>query len=147
MDRIQRHGSDQRGDISLRAEPFFCGGAVGTDVLDDPTASEDEPEADARVDIPEADVPEVDAMEVDGAGVDTVESEAGISIPDGSDAPAQLRASFWGVVLVFNVALLLLSVGPMFALILGRWRLGAGLFITGAVTFGLGVRRVRIVKE
>lgn len=116
-------------------------------MLDDPTTPEDQPEADVGINVPEVDVPDVDPTGVDTAGADAVESESGISIPDGSDAPAQLRASFWGVVLLFNAALLLLSVGPMFALILGRWRLGGGLFVTGVVTFGLGVRRVRIVKE
>ncbi|MFB6228831.1 MAG: hypothetical protein ABEH88_09780 [Halobacteriales archaeon] len=121
-------------------------------MLNDPTVPEDQPEADTgigapEVDVPEVDAPEVDIPEVDAPGVDAVESEADVGVPDGSDASAQLRASFWGVVLLFNVALLLLSVGPMFALMRGRWRLGGGLFVAGAVAFGLGVRRVRIVKK
>jgi hypothetical protein len=116
-------------------------------VLDDPTTPEDQPEADVGVNVPEVDVPDVDRTGDDTAGPDAVAGESGINIPDETDAPAQLRASFWGVVLLFNAALLLLGVGPMFALILGRWRLGGGLFVIGVVTFGLGVRRVRIAKE
>lgn len=108
-------------------------------MLDDPTVPEDGPEADVGVDIPEVDVPSVDTAE----GADT----GGVSVPDGSDAPAELRASFWGVVLIFNVAVFLLAVGPMFALIAGRLRLGAGLFAIGVVAFAFGVRRVHIVKD
>jgi hypothetical protein len=109
-------------------------------VLDDPTVPEEKPEADVGVDVPEVDVPAVDTPE------DT-ENTGGVSVPDESDAPAELRASFWGVVLIFNVAVFLLCVGPMFALIAGRWRLGAGLFAIGVVAFVFGVRRVRIVKN
>lgn len=109
-------------------------------MLDDPTVPEDKPEADIGVDIPEVDVPAVDTAE-------GTENTAGISVPDGSDAPAELRASFWAVVLIFNAAVFLLAVGPMFALIAGRWRLGTGLFTIGVVAFVFGVRRVRIVKN
>jgi hypothetical protein len=142
---------------NLWVEPFFYAGAVQTSVLDDPTAPEDQPESDVGVDIPEVDVPEVDTAvadtpEADATVADTPEGDAtgsnlDITIPDGSDAPAGLRASFWGVVLLFNVALLLVSVGPMFALILGRWRTGGTLFAVGAVAFGLGVRRVRAIQD
>lgn len=109
-------------------------------MLDDPTVPEDEPETNVGVDIPKVDVPGVDATE-------GTENTVGVSVPDGSDAPAELRASFWAVVLVFNAAVFLLSVGPMFAVIDGRWRLGAGLFTTGAVAFLFGVRRVRILND
>lgn len=101
-------------------------------MLDDPTTPKDRPEEDVGVDIPEVDVPEGDPA---------------IDVPDGSDAPAGLRASFWAVVLLFNIALLLISVGPMFALILGRWRIGGVLFAVGTIAFGFGVRRVRDLRD
>lgn len=121
-------------------------------MLDDPTTPEDQPEKDVGIDIPEVEVPEVDTAEVDAGEVDTaevnpMENEHGISIPDGSDAPTGLRTSFWAVVLLFNIALLLLSVGPMFALMLGRWRTGGVLFAVGAITFGFGARRVRQIRN
>jgi hypothetical protein len=114
-------------------------------VLDDPTVPEDNPEADVGIDIPEVDVPAVDTTGVDTA--EGAENTVGVSVPDESDVPAELRASFWSVVLIFNVAVFLLGVGPMFALIAGRWRLGGGLFTVGVVAFVFGIRRVRIVKN
>jgi hypothetical protein len=114
-------------------------------VLDDPTVPEDKPEADVGVDIPAVDVPAVDTAEDDTA--ESTENTVGVDVPDESDVPAELRASFWGVVLIFNAAVFLLGVGPMFALIAGRWRLGAGLFTIGVVAFVFGIRRVRIVKD
>jgi hypothetical protein len=142
-------------------------GTVRTDVLDDPTTPKDRPEEDVGVDIPEVDVPEidsaegdpamvdsaeddpamVDSAEDDPAMVDSAEGDPAIDVPDGSDAPAGLRASFWAVVLLFNIALLLISVGPMFALILGRWRIGGVLFAVGTIAFGFGVRRVRDLRD
>jgi hypothetical protein len=116
-------------------------------VLDDPTTPKDRPEEDVGVDIPEVDVPEVDSAEGDPAMVDSAEDDPAIDVPDGSDAPAGLRASFWAVVLLFNIALLLISVGPMFALILGRWRIGGVLFAVGTIAFGFGVRRVRDLRD
>jgi len=62
------------------------------------------------------------------------------SPPDGG-ADSEVAALFWKLVVVFNVALLALSVGPMLAYFEGRVDLGLRIFAVGAVAFGYGLVR------
>ena len=67
--------------------------------------------------------------------------------PDPTDSDVDIdpgtHALFWGLVLVFNAALLLLSLGVMFAAFEGNYDLGAQLFAVGAILFGYGYYRYR----
>jgi uncharacterized membrane protein YcjF (UPF0283 family) len=78
---------------------------------------------------------------------DQLEQNVGVDIPDASEAPTRLRAAFWSLVVVFNVALLAVSVGAMFVVFRGRAELGGGLVVAGALAFLVGVYRVRTVKD
>lgn len=73
------------------------------------------------------------------------------SAPDiGEVENSEVIQLFWKLVLVFNVAILALAVGPMFAFFDGRWELGSQLFFLGVITFAYGtVRyyRLRAVKD
>ncbi|MBX0321835.1 hypothetical protein EGH21_02200 [Halomicroarcula sp. F13] len=60
--------------------------------------------------------------------------------PDGS-GDSDVAALFWKLVLVFNVALLGLSVGPMLAYFEGRVDLGVRVFLVGLLAFGYGTFR------
>jgi len=70
-----------------------------------------------------------------------------VDVPDPSEAPVQLRTAFWSLVVVFNAALLAVSVGAMFVAFRGRWEFGGVLVVAGALAFAFGVHRVRTVKE
>jgi len=78
---------------------------------------------------------------------DQPEAEIGVEIPDASDAPPRLRIAFWSLVVVFNAAILALSVGAMFVAIRGRWQLGGSLIVAGALAFVFGAYRVRTVTS
>ena len=62
--------------------------------------------------------------------------------PDGA-ANSEVTSLFWKLVVVFNVALLALSVGPMLAYFEGQVDLGIRITLVGAVTFAYGVFRYR----
>jgi hypothetical protein len=64
-----------------------------------------------------------------------------------SNAPAKLQASFWALVLVFNAALLGVSLGAMFIVFEGNWTLGPQLLIGGVLVFGFGLYRYRQIKR
>lgn len=67
--------------------------------------------------------------------------------PDGA-ANSEVTSLFWKLVVVFNIALLALSVGPMLAYFEGRVELGLRVTLVGAVTFSYGVIRYRrFVKQ
>lgn len=59
------------------------------------------------------------------------------------DAPAELQRKFWVLVLVFNGALLGVSLGAMYVGFRGNWYLGSRLLAAGAVCFLYGVFRLR----
>ncbi|WP_256298877.1 DUF7322 domain-containing protein [Haloarchaeobius salinus] len=59
------------------------------------------------------------------------------------DAPAGLQRKFWVLVLVFNGALLGVSLGAMYVGFRGDWTLGSRLLAGGLVCFGYGVFRLR----
>lgn len=48
---------------------------------------------------------------------------------------------FWRLVVVFNVALFCLAVGPMLVYFQGQWDLGSQLFLVGVVTAAYGLTR------
>lgn len=67
---------------------------------------------------------------------------------DPSEANNGVITLFWILVLVFNAALLALSVGPMLAYFEGRVDLGLRIFAAGAVLFGYGTFRcLKFVRE
>jgi len=62
------------------------------------------------------------------------------SPPDGA-GNSDVTALFWKLVVVFNVALLALSVGPMLAYFDGRVDLGIRITLIGALAFAYGLFR------
>lgn len=58
--------------------------------------------------------------------------------PDPSNADSEVAGLFWKLVLVFNVAVFGLSVGPMIGFFLGDWDLALQVFTVGAVAFAYG---------
>ncbi|MDS0277383.1 hypothetical protein NDI85_06230 [Halomicroarcula sp. S1AR25-4] len=69
------------------------------------------------------------------------------SPPDGS-ANSEVAGLFWKLVLVFNVALLGLSVGPMLVYFEGRVDLGIRVFLVGLLAFAYGTARyVKFERE
>lgn len=79
----------------------------------------DEPDPEARWGNPEQELPTIPEVDV----------------PDGSDAEPAVSRAFWAAVVMANVALLLVSLGPMLAVFRGQWRLGGALFVVGVVVF------------
>ncbi|WP_267642889.1 DUF7322 domain-containing protein [Haloarchaeobius amylolyticus] len=63
------------------------------------------------------------------------------SVPDESDAPSELKYEFWTMVLVFNAAILGVSLGGMYILFRGNWDLGGRIFLGGVVFFLYGLYR------
>lgn len=61
-----------------------------------------------------------------------------VGAPGGADVevPADLRFTFWRVVILVNVGLLGVSLGAMFVYFEGDWRLGGGALAVGALTLG-----------
>lgn len=82
---------------------------------------------------PEADQHDPDADGLTIPSVSTAESEA----------PADVRKTFWIVTLIVNVAILFVSVGPMIIYFEGWTRNGLVLIAAGLVLFGLAYRRYR----
>lgn len=75
----------------------------------------------------------------------------GLTIPSvstaESEAPAEVRQTFWIVTLVVNAAILFVSVGPMLIYFQGWTRRGLALIVAGLVLFGLAYRRYRTFME
>lgn len=67
------------------------------------------------------------------------------SVPSESDVPSELRRAFWELVVVFNVALLALSVGAMLVAFERLWTVGGALVLLGAASFLRGYRRYQRV--
>ena len=68
--------------------------------------------------------------------------------PPRDGANNEVTALFWKLVVVFNVALLGLSLGPMFAYFRGNVELGLQLTAGGAILFAYGYFRYRkFVRE
>jgi hypothetical protein len=62
------------------------------------------------------------------------------SPPDGA-ADTEVAALFWKLVVVFNIALLALSVGPMLAYFEGQVEFGLRVFLVGVIAFAYGTFR------
>jgi len=82
---------------------------------------------------PEADQHDPDADGLTIPSVSTAES----------DAPSEVVRTFWIVVLVVNVAILFVSLGPMLIYFEGQVQYGLTLILGGLVLFGLAYRRYR----
>jgi hypothetical protein len=67
-----------------------------------------------------------------------------VDVPDESDADPQLQRQFWLLVLVFNVALMAVSVGAMLAVFRGQWDTGTSLVAGGLVLAVYGVYKYRV---
>ena len=63
-----------------------------------------------------------------------------------SEPDAELQFRFWGLVAVFNVALLALSLGAMFIAFEGNLELGSQLLLAGGLLGGYGYYRYRSTK-
>ena len=79
-------------------------------------------------------------------GSDTDPEQLGPEIPQApelkpGDADSEVVGLFWKLVIVFNVALLGLSVGPMIGFFEGDWDFGLQVFAVGAIAFAYGMVR------
>lgn len=68
--------------------------------------------------------------------------EAPKPLPE-SEVDTDLKVAFWSTVLVFNVALLALSLGLMLVYFRGQLRLGGGLFALGVFSAAHGYLKYR----
>jgi hypothetical protein len=82
------------------------------------------------------DTPEPDPIEGSGPGPEIPSLD---SLDDAED-PAEIRL-FYKLVVVFNVSLLALAIGPMLVYFEGNWELGSRVFAVGAVIFAYGAYR------
>jgi len=67
--------------------------------------------------------------------------------PRGSADNPEAVQLFWKLVLVFNVALLALAIGPMFIVFQDQWDLGLQIFFVGALAFAYGTVRYYRFRE
>ncbi|WP_340101394.1 DUF7322 domain-containing protein [Salinibaculum salinum] len=65
----------------------------------------------------------------------------------GRDIDPVVEGTFWTLVVVFNVGLLVVSVGVLFVIFQENQRLGWQLAAAGAVVLGYGVYRYRSAKQ
>lgn len=116
-------------------------------------ADDDTGASDGDAGAPDSDSSETAAESNDSAdgplvgGATDAERDAvpSVDVPDASAASPQLRRRFWGLVIVFNVAVLALSLGVMLVAFRGRWQLGGQLVAAGAVLFAYGLYAYRRV--
>jgi len=66
-----------------------------------------------------------------------------VDVPEESDADPRLQRQFWLLVLVFNVALMALSVGAMLAVLRGQWDTGGSLVGAGTILTAYGYYKYR----
>jgi hypothetical protein len=92
-----------------------------------------------EVDEPYREPEEPDASDL-GPGVPEIPD------PSENDVDPELSRRFWALVLVFNVALLALSLGAMFVVFEGNYELGGQLLLGGLAAFGFGLYRYRNTK-
>lgn len=65
----------------------------------------------------------------------------------GNDVPDELARSFWKLVMVFNLALFALALGPMLIFFRGEWTNGTAVFALGLAAFVYGYRRYQRVTS
>jgi hypothetical protein len=69
------------------------------------------------------------------------------SAPDADDADREVAGLFWALVLVFNVAVAALAIGPMMIAFQGWWDLGLQVTLVGLLAFAYGVFRYNRFRE
>ena len=90
----------------------------------------------------EPDDPEFDVLDGDDLIPDSPTDAAGSG--DGfGDAPTEVKTTFWAVVLLVDVALIGLIVGPAVIYLTGELRLGGLLLLIGLFCTGSAYRRYR----
>jgi len=99
-------------------------------VYNDLSKEPDELEPSIGPDLPEVDVPEVD------------ETDKEMPTP-GEDIDRETYSLFWRLVLVIDVALFAVAVGPMFIYFENDWNVGLPLFLLGLASFGYAVSEYR----
>lgn len=100
---------------------------------DDPSA--DPPATDLAGDAEQRWFDEPDEPDAESFGLD-------VPTPDGEAADnPEIVQLFWKLVLVFNVAILALAVGPMLVVFEDRWNLGVQVFAAGVLAFAYGTAR------
>lgn len=109
---------------------------------DDPFHSSDHPN---EPDLPGEDNPGERLIEkydptIDDGSTSSTSSEPDFSDVDVDDDTARL---FWYLVLVFNVALMGLAIGPMMIVFLDQWLLGGQITAAGAILAAYGYYRYR----
>ena len=67
--------------------------------------------------------------------------------PSENDVDPELPRRFWALVVVFNVALLAISLGLMFVAFEGAYALGGQFLVGGLAAFGFGLYRYRTTKR
>lgn len=94
-------------------------------------------------DEPEFDVPEGEDLvpPTPGGGEDAAPEAP--SVPDETDAPPEVVKTFWVVVLLVNVALASLTIGPVVLVVTGYTTVGLALLAIGALTLSSAVYRYR----
>lgn len=63
------------------------------------------------------------------------------------DAPARVQFLFWGLVVVFNLAVLGIGVGLLLVFLAGNFVLGGQVFLAGLLLFGYGLYRYRGARK
>lgn len=63
--------------------------------------------------------------------------------PSGNDVPPDVAAAFWGAVVLVNVGLFAVALGPMLIFFRGQWEWGGGLFTVGALALAHAYQRYR----
>lgn len=67
--------------------------------------------------------------------------------PSPEDADPQLRAKFWSLVVVFNIAILTISIGGMLLVFRNNVEGGTQLILAGVIVTGYGIYRYRQTKR
>jgi hypothetical protein len=114
--------------------------------LGDSEADLREPEADLPDPEPDEPHPESDLPDPESELPSVPSPPSPPSTPPESDVSTDLLKEFWALVLLANVALLGLTVGPMALYFLPEPRVGTALLAVGVFAAGAGVRRYRAVQ-
>ncbi len=79
--------------------------------------------------------------------LDEQDSISGVDVPDGSDAPPELRRAFWSLVLVLNAAILALTIGILFVIFQGWSTVAEALLLFAVLLFGAAYIRYRRTSD
>lgn len=99
------------------------------------------------VEIPDVEIPEVETPDVPGVGGEKPTSDEGDEGPTpGEDIDPETYSLFWRLVLVLDVAIFCVVVGPVYILLRGDWTVGGLLILLGLSSFGYAVSEYRSFK-